>query len=537
MIDLEHNSNCCIFQEMDTVNQQFWFDFKQKKFLHNIDTFYYSVKMLDDFTANTDDAAVINFRNTFSVLKDKLSSGFNDSVQFFVPGCGNLNLLLLSFAHMYNIWLQLPDEFDIIIAPVVPAGKGGVSVTSEIIVQLRSHFIWLYGINEAFERSYKWVAALADMFHLSVGYTQENRIDYCWHTNYFLSPAKFFNPDNFYKMRVDRYRDASFHTVKAGTDDYDLDYVALGRRGMKTFVRIYLKSKEVIEMGYKPFFFQVWLLNGLINRYDFYVYEECYKQKSWQYLTIARLKWYLENGSNETYKDKARYIIEQYELYSLVGDDVRTFADRITPKVNMIINVEFQTMRKGTKSYALVPFKDNSSKLHNKRIYDYLDNHAIIIDYLTSSTLRLTCGDDKNKSRRPDCPFWVALRRTKLVDCVVNEHDVKLIRIYERKLNKEVVKRRFINTAVSLGFYLKGDNEDAAAQDILDSLNVLNDNDLAVAMRYKDKKRVSLSSDLKELQTDFTGSDLSIVDNSGEIFDRDNIINFFGGHHGAGTCN
>ena len=74
MIDFEHNSNCCIFEEMDPVNQQFWFDFKQKKFLHNIDTFYYSVKMLDDFTANTDDSAVINFRNTFSVLKDKLSS-------------------------------------------------------------------------------------------------------------------------------------------------------------------------------------------------------------------------------------------------------------------------------------------------------------------------------------------------------------------------------------------------------------------------------------------------------------------------------
>ena len=32
-----------IYQELDQNGIEFWFDFKKNKFLHNIDTFYYSV--------------------------------------------------------------------------------------------------------------------------------------------------------------------------------------------------------------------------------------------------------------------------------------------------------------------------------------------------------------------------------------------------------------------------------------------------------------------------------------------------------------
>ena len=79
----------------------------------------------------------------------------------------------------------------------------------------------------------------------------------------------------------------------------------MGKRSDKVFIRIYLKSKEVIEKNYKPWFFKVWLFNGLINRYDLYCYEECYKKHSWQYLDTARLKYYSEYGSDPELREQA----------------------------------------------------------------------------------------------------------------------------------------------------------------------------------------------------------------------------------------
>lgn len=46
----KHLNSTKIYQELDDKNREYWFDFKQKKFLHNIDTFYYSVKLVEDFT-------------------------------------------------------------------------------------------------------------------------------------------------------------------------------------------------------------------------------------------------------------------------------------------------------------------------------------------------------------------------------------------------------------------------------------------------------------------------------------------------------
>lgn len=527
MIAYKQNEGCRIYSELDDQQNEYWFDFKREKFLHNIDTFYYSVKFQNDFTNYSTDEAVLKFRNRFSILKNKLSGSYDEHLLYYVKDCGNLLLLPLSFAGFYNIWLQAPEEFDIVFAPSVPRGSQGVSVTAECVVQLRSYMIWTYGIHEAFERSYKYVESIAREFGLTISYVQENRADYCWHSNYFMNPEKFFNPENFYKMRVDRYKDASFHTVKKGTEGYDLDYISLGRRGQKCFVRIYLKTKEVIEMAYKSFFFKIWLFHGLINRYDLYCYEAAYKQKSFQYLQIARLQWYIEYGSDDLIKERCQYIIDQYDKYSLVGDDIRSFADSITPKLNMIVNVEFQTMRKGSKSYCLVPFRDNSAKNECKRIYDYLDNHAIIAEYLTHNTLRLVVGPDKNKSRREDCPFWKALRRTKLIDVEKNKHNLKLARDYQHDLNADVVKKRFINTAVNLSFYLNGRNDQSTQLDLLDAINVLNDNDLQNAMKYKKKRYAHLSSDFDNIDFTFAGGDLCLVNSSGEIIDKDYVGSIF----------
>lgn len=520
MLDSRYTSDCLAGSDMNDDDKSFWFDFKKKKFLHNIDTFYYSVKFNNDFTSDSDDPDVRKLRRFFEMKRSLLDANqFTDSIQIPV-GQDVLNFKKCTFAYYYSICLEKPEWFDIFLAPVVPrSGSGGASVTAELIVQIRSYMLWIYGVNEAFERSFSYVRELAEMFGLSISFAQENRVDYCWHSNYLSNPEKFFALDNFYRMRVDRFKGALTHTEKVGSEDYEIDYVALGKRSDKCFVRIYLKSKEVVEQGYKGWFFKVWLFHGLINRYDLYVYEECYKKRSWKYMNMARLNWYLEYGTNDDLKQICTDLISGDK--TMEEDSLQRFADQLTPKVNLIMNVEYQTSRRHSKSYELLPLHDNSSKGPASRIYDYLDNRKLITEYLTHEQFRLVePSGDTNKSRRPDCGFWKALRSCRQVDVKLPPKELKLVREYHSKLNAEVVKTRTLNNIITLGMYHKGINNDEIMQDVIDAICTINDNDVQKALRYKNKKSRKLNSEeLPGLQEKIL-RDLSIIDESTGIFIR-----------------
>lgn len=509
---------------MNDDAQKYWFGFKQKKFLHNIDTFYYSVKFTNDFTIDSLDEKVLKLRKYFDKANQRLSANVNiEFLRLDFGGDHLLNLRPFSFAKMYNVCLEYPEWFDMFLAPVVPRAAGSLdSVTCELVVQIRSYMLWMYGVKEAFERSFDYVKALADYFGLEIAFTQENRIDYCWHSNYLSNPERFFSLDNFYKMRVDRFHDAMMHTEKKGSQDFEIDYVAAGKRTDKVFLRIYMKSKEVVEQGYKGWFFYFWLFNGLINRYDLYVYEECYKRRSWQYLNMARISFYLQYGSDEYLKETCRRLLTGDQ--TMEEDTLQKLADQLTPKINLIMNVEYQTRRRHSKSYVLLPLRDNTAKGSAKRIYDYLDNRKLIMDYLTNDVFRLVTPDgDVNKSRRELCSFWKSLRSCKLVDVHIPPKQLKLVREYNRKLNGDLVKRRAINSIVTLGFYMKGMNDDNLMQDVVDALCTLNDNDVEKALRYKTKKAQQLNADeLLGNLTNTVKSDFSIVDKAtGEVYSHD----------------
>ena len=87
-----------------------------------------------------------------------------------------------------------------------------------------------------------------------------------------------------------------------------------------------------------------------------------FKRGAWGYLDIARLNFYADYGQNEHYRNMAMEVVRKNEFQLHVTDEVRALADLLTPKINLIMNVEFQTMRKASKSYPLIPFKDNSGK-------------------------------------------------------------------------------------------------------------------------------------------------------------------------------
>lgn len=511
-----------IDSEMSHDDQVYWFDFKQQKFLHNIDTFYYSVKLSNDFTARSEDPAVLQFRRSMDMLRDKM--GYNDSILFYLTEIGeNLNFLSYGYGKYYNTCFECPEYFHIFIASKVPPGVGGTeSVTCEIIVQIRSYMLWMYGVHAAFEESLRYVQALVDQFGFEVAFVQENRIDYCWHSNYLQNPEKFFAIDNFYKMRVDRYRGANYHTAKVGSEDYEVDYVSLGNRGGKHFVRIYLKSKEVVEEGYKAFFLKLWLFQGLISRYDLYCYELAYARRNWQYLTIARMQFYLECGTVQMFKETCKSFIHQYDMSGKVTDAMITFANSITPKIHLVTNVEYQEMRKASKYYPLVPFSDNRLKGAAQRIYDYLDNRQLIAGYLTHDIFRLVEPfGDSNKSRRDYCGFWKALRSTKTVDVKPLPKHLRLLRDYHRQLNKDILKRSLMNKVVTYGIYTKGINNDGIMRDAMDALLKMNDNDIMDALRYKNKKsREFNANELAGMIEDTVSHDFVLVDrNTGTFYD------------------
>lgn len=524
MVDNRSRNDCILLREMDKQNQEYWFCFKKKKFLHNVDTFYYSVKFANDFTRESGDPAVLTLRRFFKGQYDLLDAKYKDE---FVPVEINgeyLNLKRFSFANMYTICLEYPDWFDIMIAPVVPgSGNGLSSVTSEMVIQIRSYMLWMYGVHDAFLRSFAFIQALADQFDLTIQTVMENRVDYCWHSNYLAAPEKFFAPDNLYKLQVSQFKAANLHTQPVGSEGYLIDYVAMGKRSDKVFLRIYLKSKEVIEMGYKGWFFYFWLFHGLINRYDLYVYEECYKLKKWNYMDMARIKFYSEYGQDGQLKQKCRALVTESE--SLSPDALHQFADQLTPKVNLIVNVEYQVKRRHSKSYVLLPLRNHQDKGVCSRIYDLFDNRKLIMDYLTRDVFRMVQpSGDTNKSRRDYCGFWKALRSCRLIDVRLPPKHLKLVREYSHNLNSELVKTKAIHSIISYGFYNKGINEDGVMQDVVDLLCTLNDNDMEKSLRYKQKKSQQLNKQELLGRTTITLNNIYDIVNfdTGEIYSHHN---------------
>ena len=101
----------------------------------------------------------------------------------------------------------------------------------------------------------------------------------------------------------------------------------------------------------------------------------------------------------------------------------------------------------------------------------------------------------------------------------VEEETLRLIRQYCRNLNSEIMKKRVINAAVTLGIYTRGINQDSIVQDCVEALCQLNDNDIHDAFRFKQKKaRQFNASELAETYVDSDTHEYQIVNiNTGEL--------------------
>ncbi|WP_113676221.1 hypothetical protein [Vallitalea guaymasensis] len=458
-----------IYNELSDKERVSFFDNKGSKFLHNIDNLYYGIVVKGDFNGNE---VFENMFNTLRSLKARIRvEGVNPEYKGLIVKPGVYGLV-------YRYKLSCPDRFDIFLADFLPNEN-----TPRINVQIRSHGIWLDGVKALIKESYEKVEELFIGLPIQFECIKENRVDYAYHTNYMSNPQKFFSDDNLKKhlyaslIKYHKVGDVKNNTF--GKVGLTVDYFSLGqRKSNNLFFRTYNKTKEVVERGYKAFFFPLWYEHGLISYYDKYCLEIAYKKKNYRYVHRARLEFYLEYGKNEKYKKE---ITDMLSRHKTTYKDCEVFADKLLPKVTEIVNVEYETKHKfysfSDKFIDSMPCsKSNvvswfaSPDIVN-RLYRILDNRKVFLDYLTSKTVAFLKDNTNVESGYQE--FWKRLRRCK-VDCMSPNTTLK--RVYNNMVDVEAMITRTVNSVGTTSVY-KSMLDSSFTEDISDLLSNYNDND------------------------------------------------------------
>lgn len=480
-----------------------WFSYKDKKVLNYIDTFYYTIGTTHDTMANTVYRPFLEFIRSlkeYHVLNDTPYCPMYTDTCFFIDNMKNRN---------FDLHIFVPDAFDVFICSATPTND-----TPFIQVQLRSTYLWMEGVEKAIEDSRQKVLEILDMF----GFAKQdlifkiNRCDYCYHTNYIHSPYKFFTPENMARMQCSRYKSSQSHIEYFDNYKYQIDFYSFGLRNSPVYIRMYLKSKEVIECGYKNkkcFFISVWEQTGLISKYDAYVLTHAYIHSNWNYVDSSRLEFYLEYGTDEYYKKSCKELLDA-DVKDWIA--IRSLADTLLPPVHCICNIEFQYLRDFYKSCQL-PALDKDEILN---VYKCTD---IITEYLTEHTFKLVDFDpDKHhgasKYKIKPIPLWSLIQKRKFSN--LKNVEQALVREYSSNTNVEMLKNRVYSSVSTLSLCINGDNNDSLIKDIETLIAITNDNDIE-AQRIKKvqkKARVSeLDSSLKPVRRKLRFLD----DETGEI--------------------
>lgn len=463
-----------VFGEFSPEEQDRYFNLSREKVCAHVDTLYYSVSIFGD--SNDPSPGVSGLLDTLKTEKVKKSLYPAQNVDIF-----GLSLEATRFVH-YEYCLRAEEKFDIFISSILPN-----EFTPRIVVQLRSRFLVQYGACQAICRSFQYVEEILHSFGLDASEVKENRLDYAFHTNLVQNPYKFFSDHMLIQKLKSKLR--MYHKVGNIGKRIDIDYVSFGnRRSNDIFVRIYNKSREVVEKNYKAFFIDKWFKDKLINEYDHYVYTKAYELKSYETgVLIGRIDWYLEHGSNDTVKDELKAVRESSYVKSDNIDQLRRKVDKYLPPVTLIMNVEYQTKRKFYSS--LDEWIDTHQKSYIKdgqygfypsgdlplfRLFSILSLRSEICDYLTGTSL---CFVDNKGTKNEKYSYW--WRR--IHECYIEEYDKRIVdlwRTHEHHADIEKTKRRICGTVASMSILKNNGFKNVTfMEDVSDVLCTLNDND------------------------------------------------------------
>lgn len=467
-----------IYNEFNSQSKVEWFDYSKNKFIHHLDNVYYSVFLKDD--TNKKELIpnnILLLLNDLEERKEKLLLS-NDENCVYKDDI----LLTRHVTKFYNYNLSLKNMFDIFIATSIPNSN-----TPRIHIQCRAIGLWTLGENELIKKSFDYLIKILGS-EIEISYVQENRIDYAYHTNYIQSMREYFNDscleincDTTFEIGSDVFRKQKHKIVK--------DYLSFGnRKSNNLFWRTYNKSKEVVELNYKSFFIDYWYQSHLISAYDKYLYEKAFKKKSYNEIEFAKLYFYLDYGKNEKIKDEIRILLKNVNTTVV---NVRKFIEfyNLCPPATLIINVEWQTMRKfyrtSDKMIAALP-KSTICNNYLNRLFQILDNRKIFLEFLSRKNIAFKkddyeCIEENLKNvkltqseydKKIYLDWWYRLRSCKLQSCV----DLGLVREYSRKLDIEKIAKRCKGNIATLNLYL-GNTETVSINDDLSSfMNYINDN-------------------------------------------------------------
>lgn len=449
-----------VFNDFTKEQQEKYFTLIDKKYVHHVDTFYYSVFLKGEFDERVPPGQLEKLFILFDDLKLQCEKEKSDV--WFEANSGHV-FRKRRFS-IYEYCISLPQYYDIFFTRSLPNLR-----TPRVTVQLRSIGLWEQGEYSLVLESYNYLSEILKIYGVEIEKTQENRIDFCYHTNSIQNPIRFFGDDCLSKNLFTSFRIYNKVGRKNGKE-LTVEYLSLGnRKSNNLFFRSYNKVREVIEENYKGFFLEFWFNCGLISYYDYWVYLYAYNKKSYSSIYKGMLEFYISFGQNENLKLKFNKFLND-DNNSI--DDFKRFSLYYLPVPTLILNVEFQTMRK-FYYYAdsLINTFPICTELHVPellRLWRILDNRKIFLDYLTSSVVCFSKEDKKDEY----LDFWNRLRSCKL-DATIR---VKYKRDYSKKFDLSNIVSRFKGIMATYNIY-KNNLDTSIEEDLSALISILNDND------------------------------------------------------------
>lgn len=495
---LKEVKNSDIFDEFNIEEQKRFFSIAKDKFLPSVDNIYYSVFLKDDNKDNTLPGVSDLLEKLIEIKKVVLDT---NKPQHWFSEDDDL-LLKRSRYSIYDFCLGINGYFDIFITSNLLNNN-----TARIVVQIRASGLWKEGEYNILQKSYDVLKSVLDIYSLDIDEIKENRIDYCYHTNSIQNPLKYFSDKN---LEENCYSSMTVYN-KVGRKrgkKLSIEYLSLGnRKSNNVFFRTYNKVNEVIEKNYKDFFLDIWEKEKLISFYDKYVYQYAYCERSVSSIVKGKINFYLEYGKDEVKKETFRnYLKDKKCNYEFLNKKI----NGVLPPVTLIMNIEYQTMRKfyyyADSEILTFNFIDrNNDKL--SKLYKILDNRKIFLNYLTSNVVSFRKKDFDAKEldeKKIYKNFWYRLRKVKLFSLAEKDY----LRDYSHNLNLRLAERKLKSSIASLNL-LNGNVDTTVNEDYSLLLNYVNDNtsvdyetgelyfDDTEYMEIKEKKKKAYKSILK----------------------------------------
>lgn len=488
-----------VFAEFSEFEQEQFFALKQKKFLADIDNYYYSVSICEDYLPNKKHL-VDKFIEVLKSYKEKFDYKSPEKLDF-------MGLDYYPFGlKFYNNRLSLNECFDILICETIPN-----MATPRILVQLRARYLWEKGTKSCIKKSYRHLCKVLKKYGLTVRRVQVNRVDYAFHNNAVQNPADYFD-----RTALDKYcytRSRIYNMVGDPKQNWSIDYLSIGSRNSKSvFFRFYNKTREVVEQNYKSFFIEIWKKNGLISEYDKFCLERAFVIGSYDVgLCIARIEWYLKYGHNDDIKKMLKQLKKSCYAENDNSSEIRKKLSGLLPEVTVISNIEYETHTDFYRSFENSLCKlnadvDTTDKLFyvlqvyecRKTYIDYLTGYGNVVafmsdvkaipDALKKARNKFTKTIDKKRVFDKEgyeewkkkyinsmyLDFWKRLRRCKLR----TSYKPLLTRSYSRNIDIERTKTKFLSTAAVLSIYKNGTNDFDANTDLSQVFSLFNDNDM-----------------------------------------------------------